>query len=173
MTVLFLQGLQCGCCEQSNTVLLLCAGKFALSRELGSGHWCGLRAQIAGTEGSAVLPWKPAIKDLILLKVLGFFFNLHFLNYSKSRQVHIHNRKVTNCAVVLKTRSADAVKLILKLFSGGKEEVDWIICSQPCALKVAGMMPLQGEKQIKLYTRDLAVQAVLWNLMHSKVWDPS
>lgn len=91
--------------------------------------------------------------------MVGVFFNLHFLNYSKSCQVHIHNRKVTNRAVILKTRSADAIKLILKLFSGGKEEVDWIICCQPCGLKVGGMMPFQGENQIRLYTRDLAVQA--------------
>lgn len=86
--------------------------------------------------------------------------------------MHIHNRKVTNCAVILKTRSADAIKLILKLFSGGKEEVDWIICCQPCGLKVGGVMPFQGENQIRLYTRDLAVQAVLWNPGHSGVQDP-
>lgn len=52
--------------------------------------------------------------------------NLHFLNYSKSCQVRIHNRKLTNSAVVLKThlifrkRNTDGMKLVLKLLPGGK-----------------------------------------------------
>lgn len=114
------------------------------------------------------------IKDQDTAQGGWIFFNLHFLNYSKSCQVHTHNRKVTNPAVILKTRRADAVTLILKLFSGGKEEVDWITCSQPCGRKGAGMTPFQGEIQIKhlLYTGGHLVQAVLWNPAHPKVQDP-
>lgn len=146
-----MQGLQGGCFEQSNPVSALCWEVFSkFADNWGQVTAVGWGVGLQGHRAQLCSCSEPLIKDQDTAKGGWIFFNLHFLNYSQSCQVHTHNRKVTNPAVILKMRSADAVTLILKLFSGGKEEVDWIICSQPCGLKGAGMVPLQGEKQIKL-----------------------
>lgn len=99
-----------------------------------------------------------------------FFFNLHFLNYSKSCQVHICNRKLTNRAVVLKTRNTDGIKTSLETFSRRERgsRLDHPLPAPPVPLAVsvwvAGAMPFEGRKPDKplTRTRDLATQAVFW-----------
>lgn len=105
-------------------------------------------------------------------RCLGFF-NLHFLNYSESCQVHSHNRKVTNRAVVLQTRSADAVTLILELLR--RERGSGLDHLLPALWSESGWHDaFSGRKPDKTLfcTGDLAVQAVPWNPVHSRVWDP-
>lgn len=109
--ILFLQG----CFEQSNTVPVVC-WEVCSQQITGIGSLPGAAA-LVWAEGLDCRDWGLSCAPALRLwsrtrycsRWLDFFFNLHFLNYSKSCQVHIHNRKVTNHAVILKMKSADAV----------------------------------------------------------------
>lgn len=149
---MFLQGLYHGWwfSEAQHALVLRCGSLFEpgnwYSLARGSTSWLGWNGSDCRDRMlSCVCLFKLAMEGLdIAYHVWGFVFwwcfffsNLHFLNYSKSCQVHINNRKRANTAVILKThliwrnRNTDGIKLVWKLFLGGRGEVNQIIRSRP------------------------------------------